>query len=60
MYTEKGTFIMSTRFQGLMDGWHGDEHLVECANDCANFCQCEIFEDGYYDEYDCDFLDEEE
>ena len=38
---------MSTRFQGQMDGWHGDEHLVECANDCANYCQCEIFEDGY-------------
>jgi hypothetical protein len=44
-----------------MDGWHGDEHLVECSNDCAYFCQCEIFEDGDYDEYydDYDYYEEE-
>lgn len=46
-------------YRGLMDGWHGDEHLVECSNDCKNFCQCEMIEDGYYDEYEDYYFDEE-
>lgn len=26
--------------RGMMDGWHGDEHLVECRRDCKDYCEC--------------------
>ncbi len=44
-------------YRGLMDGWCGDEHLVECQY-CEFICECKTIEnyDDYYDENE-DFFD---
>ncbi len=36
-------------YRGMMDGWAGDEEIVNCPRECVYYCSCN-FKDDYYNE----------
>ena len=41
-------------YRGMMDGWAGDEEIVDCQRDCTYYCSCSFYDD-YEEACDEDF-----